>query len=176
LRKDHVDEIVEQWGRERPDLDVSQMAVIGRALRLSRFFEQAMAETFDEFGLNRGEFDVLVALRRAGVTTQLSPSELAQGLLLSAAAMTNRVDRLEAAGLVRRSPDPRDGRGVLVSLTGRGVAAVDAALSAHIANEERLLAPLSATQREQLASLMRRLLIAFEHSAENDESKSTIHA
>jgi DNA-binding MarR family transcriptional regulator len=174
LQRDHVDDIVEQWGRERPDLDVSQMAVIGRTLRLSRFFEQAMAETFGRFGLNRGEFDVLVSIRRAGAGSQLTPTELAHGLLLSAGAMTNRLDRLETAGFVRRRPDPSDGRGVLVSLTKRGVAVVDAALTAHIANEERLLSPLTAIQRAQLANLMRKLLISLEYSHDNDVRQSKI--
>jgi DNA-binding MarR family transcriptional regulator len=169
-----VDEIVEQWAHERPALDPSQMAVVGRLLRISRFFEQSMAETFARFGLNRGEFDVLVSLRRAGAGARLSPTELAQSLLLSSGAMTNRVDRLETAGLVRRKPDPRDGRGVLVSLTDKGARVVDVALTAHIANEEQLLSPLSRTQRAQLAHLLRRLLISFEYSNEAEARESGV--
>jgi DNA-binding MarR family transcriptional regulator len=159
---DHVDRIMAQWHRERPDLDTSGNAVMARLLRAARALELAMAGVFERFGLNRGEFDVLASLRRSGPPFTLGPARLADGLLLSAAAMTNRVDRLEAMGLVRRRPDREDRRQVLVELTDRGRALVDAAFPALIAEDERLLAALPHTEQNALASLLRALLTAWE--------------
>ena len=161
---DHVDRIVAQWRRERPGLDTSANAVMARVLRTARALELAMAEVFERYGLNRGEFDVLASLRRAGEPFALGPSRLAGGLLLSAAAMTNRVDRLEGMGLVRRRPDPADRRQVLVELTPRGQALTDEAFPALIAEDERLLAALPEGDRAALGSLLRALLTAWEEA------------
>jgi DNA-binding MarR family transcriptional regulator len=103
--------ILEQWSRERPDLDVSAMGVIGRISRLSRHFERGLAEIFSSFGLGGGEFDVLATLRRAGEPYRLTPTELSKSLMVSSGSMTNRLDRLERAGFITRLPDPSDRRG-----------------------------------------------------------------
>src|SRR5262249_24649192 len=117
---DHVDRILDQWARERPDLDVSTVAVFARVTRASPALERAMAWAFRVHELSRGEFDVLVSLRRAGAPYRLNPSDLAQALLLSTGTMTNRIDRLERNGWVVRHPDPEDRRGIFVQLTDAG--------------------------------------------------------
>jgi DNA-binding MarR family transcriptional regulator len=161
---DHVDRIVAQWRQERPDLDTSGNAVMARLLRAARALERCMASVFERYGLNRGEFDVLASLRRAGAPFALGPTRLSEGLLLSTAAMTNRVDNLERMGLVRRRPDPCDRRQVQVELTQRGRTLIDEAFPALIAEEERLLLALSAGEREALTSLLRTVLTAWERA------------
>lgn len=100
---------------------------------------------------------MLSALRRAGAPHRLTPGQLAAAVMLSTGGMTKRLDRLEAAGLVERSPDPRDRRGLLVGLTARGLRVVDAAVGAHVANEERLLAGLTAAECARLERLLAKL-------------------
>ncbi len=97
MESDAVDKILVQWQRERPDLDVSPMGIIGRMGRLAKHLERAIQETFSEFGLTVGEFDVLAALRRSGQPYQLSPTELFNTLMVSSGTMTHRIDRLEQA-------------------------------------------------------------------------------
>jgi DNA-binding MarR family transcriptional regulator len=144
--------------RERPELDVSPIDVIGRISRLSRLLEKSIEETFASFGLGRGGFDVLAALRRAGEPYRLSPTELYNSLLISSGAMTNRIDRLEQIGLVERTPDPGDRRGVSVGLTPKGKKLIDVAAERHYANERKLLRGLSADERDTLSQLLRKLL------------------
>jgi DNA-binding MarR family transcriptional regulator len=158
MERDHVDDILAQWRRERPDLDPAPMGVIGRISRAARRLDRALDTTFSAFELNGGEFDVLATLRRSGPPYRLTPTRLFTDLMLSSGAMTNRLDRLERAGLIARTPDPSDRRGTLVGLTPRGLELVDAAVTAHLANEERLLDGLSSAEREQLAGLLRKLL------------------
>lgn len=161
---DPVDHLVAQWARERPDLagGLDAMATFGRFGRLLAFAGRAIDEVFEAHGLNRGEFDVLAALRREGEPFVLTPSGLARTLMLSPAGMTNRVDRLVARGLVDRQTDPDDRRSLLVALTADGRRAVDAAVTDHVANEVRLLAVLSATERAALDRAVRKLLAPFE--------------
>jgi DNA-binding MarR family transcriptional regulator len=140
------------------------MGVFGRLGRLSAHATRAIEEVFVPHGLSIGEFDVLATLRRAGPPHRMPPGALARLLMLSPAGMTNRVDRLEAAGLVERRPDPEDRRSAFVVLTGRGLATVDAAVTEHVANEARLLAPLSASEQRTLDRLLRKLLVPFESS------------
>jgi DNA-binding MarR family transcriptional regulator len=153
-----VDRIVEQWKRQRPDLDVSSMAIIARISLAERLIDEQMKQACAEFGLERWGFDVLVTLRRSGEPYQLTPTQLYSSLLRTSGAMTNRIDRLEGAGFVKRLQDPDDRRGTLVSLTSKGLKAIDAAVDAHIVMEERMVASLSATDRKTLAGLLKRLL------------------
>ncbi|MCH8628035.1 MarR family transcriptional regulator [Arsenicicoccus piscis] len=159
---DDVDDIVAAWRRERPDLDLGPLEVLSRVSRLARHLDLTRGETFAEHQLEGYEFDVLVALRRAGTPYQLSPGRLVQQTLVTSGTMTNRVDRLAARGLVTRSPDPDDRRGVIVTLTEAGKEVVDAAFSELLDRERRLLAGLSARERDQLARLLRSLLLPFE--------------
>jgi len=159
---DEVDEIVARWQSERPDLDVSPLQVLSRVSRLARHLDRARRAAFAAHGLETWEFDVLSALRRQGPPCQLSPGALIRATLVTSGTMTNRIDRLAAAGLVSRRRDPQDKRGVLVQLTGDGLRTVDNALAALLAREEALLTGLDAGQQEQLAGLLRILLVPFD--------------
>jgi DNA-binding MarR family transcriptional regulator len=156
-RKDPVDKILEQWGKERPDLDVTPMGIIGRLSRLERLIDEQMKAVCARFNLERWGFDVLASLRRAGKPHQLTPTQLYSSLMLTSGAMTNRVDRLQAAGLVERLHDPADRRGVLVSLTKDGLKLIDKAVTAHMEVEETMLASFSFKDREKFSELLRTL-------------------
>jgi DNA-binding MarR family transcriptional regulator len=155
---DEIDRIVEQWNRERPGLDVSPTHTLQRITRLSLLLGVSFASVFARYGISFGEYLVLAALLRAGPPYRMNPTRLFNSVILSSGAMTNRLDRLEAMGLVERLPDPFDRRGRLVALTDRGRDLVDSAVVDHLANEERLLSALDPTEREQLAGLLRKLL------------------
>ncbi|WP_116110546.1 MarR family winged helix-turn-helix transcriptional regulator [Amycolatopsis ruanii] len=159
---DAVDAAVEAWQRERPDLDLDAIAVAGRLGRVGLLLGPAQETVFTSFGLQRGEFDVLAALRRSGAPYTLTPSQLSATLMLTRAGMTNRLDRLEAAGLVERTLDPADRRSFRVRLTDQGYATVDDAMTAHTANVTRLLSALDQEQLGTLDGLLRILLRALE--------------
>ena len=154
---DHVDQILEQWKRERPDLDASPMGIVGRISRLNRVHERAIAETFSTFDLGLDEFDVLATLRRSGSPYELNPKHLRQSMMITSATMTHRLDKLEERGLVRRNDDPSDRRGIIVRLTGDGKGLVDMALEAHLETEARLVTHLSRQDQTALAHLLRKL-------------------
>lgn len=158
---DHVDRVLAQWASERPDLDVSPMAAIGRLKRVSRFIENELSRTFAAHGLDAASFDVLATLRRSGPPYRLTPTGLMRAAMVTSGAITQRLDRLEARGLVTRTPSDSDGRGVQVALTDEGRALIDRALPDHVDTEKRLLAPLTDTQREALVSALQELLAAF---------------
>lgn len=158
MSEDAIDRIVEEWNRERPDLDVSPTHILQRITRIYLLQSAAFAEVFGRYGVSFGEYEVLAALVRSGAPYRLSPGRLAGAMVLSSGATTNRIDKLEEAGLVERMPDPDDRRGIMVVLTDKGRTVVDEALVAHLANEERLLGGLSATDRRQLTTLLRKLL------------------
>jgi DNA-binding MarR family transcriptional regulator len=162
MGSDYLDGILAQWAAERPDLDISPMGVIGRISRLSRVLESNINQVFASYNLSRGGFDVLAALRRSGAPFRLSPTELYNSLLISSGAMTNRVDRLEERKLVVRVPDPSDRRGVLVALTTKGRRLVDTVIAAHLENEQELLKHLNGLERQELAQLLRKLLVNLE--------------
>ena len=162
LLHDEVDDLVVAWRAQRPDLDVEPMQVLSRISRLARHLDIARRGAFADHGLESWEFDVLSALRRQGPPFQLTPGALLRATLVTSGTMTNRIDRLATAGLVRREPDPRDKRGVLVTLTSQGRQRVDAALADLLHRERVLLAGLNAADRRQLADLMRILLAPFD--------------
>jgi len=162
LLRDEVDELVTAWRAQRPDLDVEPMQILSRISRLARHLDIARRGAFADHGLESWEFDVLSALRRQGPPFQMTPGALLRATLVTSGTMTNRIDRLAAANLVRREPDPRDKRGVLVTLTALGQERVDAALADLLERERVLLAGLSATERQHLADTMRILLAPFD--------------
>lgn len=153
---DHVGRIMEQWERERPDLDPSPQGVIGRLHRLAARLTEELVAVYAEFGLGEGEFDVLATLRRSGSPYALSPTELAASTMVTSGAVSKRVDRCERQGWVVREADAHDGRGRLVALTPAGRRLIDDAFTAHLANEHRLVGLLSATDRRLLADALRR--------------------
>lgn len=151
---DHVGAIIEQWHLERPGLDVSPMAVIGRLNRLSLLITDELLTVYAEFGLGEGDFDVLATLRRSGPPYELTPSGLAASTMVTSGAISKRLDRLADRGLVTRRVSEYDGRGRLVALTPAGVDLIDRAFEAHLANEHRLVQGLSELQRIRLANLL----------------------
>ncbi|MBB5118072.1 MarR family transcriptional regulator [Streptomyces eurocidicus] len=155
---DHVDRVLEQWRVRRPDLDASPMAVIGRLSRLTRLVDAELRRTFAAHDLDAASFDVLATLRRSNAEHRLTPAELMRSSMVTSGAITQRLDRLEARGLVTRTPSASDGRSMDVSLTDDGLALIDRALPDHIATEERLLAALDQEGRDALAESLRQLL------------------
>lgn len=161
-KPDAVDQILAQWNRERPDLDVSAMGPLGRLARLRTHLSREIDATLAAHGLNSSTFDVLATLRRSGEPFRLSPSDLMATMMVTSGTMTNRIDQLEKQGLVERLPNPDDRRGLIVALTPKGRALVDEAVTAHVANQERLMAALTVEERNALDTLLRRHLAAFE--------------
>jgi DNA-binding MarR family transcriptional regulator len=160
--RDEVDDLTAAWRDQRPDLDVEPLHVLSRVSRLARHLDIARRSAFAAHGLESWEFDVLSALRRAGPPFQLTPGALLRTNLVTSGTMTNRIDRLAESGLVFRGPDPRDRRGVLVTLSERGREVVDAAFTDLLDREQALLASLPADQRRVLADLLRTLLAPFD--------------
>lgn len=158
--RDEVDHIVAAWRRERPDLPTEPLEVLSRVKRVAQQLDHGRRQAFAAHDLQLWEFDVLAALRRSGAPYQLSPGQLLRQNHVTSGTMTNRVDRLAARALVERRTDPSDGRGVLVRLTPDGVALVDAALADLLSWEETQLVALSDADRSELATLLRRLLLA----------------
>ncbi|MER8806238.1 MarR family winged helix-turn-helix transcriptional regulator [Mesorhizobium australicum] len=156
---DRAGKAIEQWQRERPDLDVSPMAVIGRLNEVSSLIARdRLAPLFARFGLQAGEFDVLATLRRSGSPYALTPTALYEATMVTSGAMTNRLDRLEKAGLILRAPHPNDRRGTVVRLTEKGLALIDEAVAAHVANEHQILSGLTLAERETLSQLLEKLI------------------
>lgn len=160
--QDEVDRIVAAWQVERPDLDTTPMLVLSRVTRLARRLDLERRSSFSDQALEPWEFDVLSSLRRAGAPYSQTPGALMNELLVSSGTMTNRIDRLERAGLVVRSPAPGDRRAVLVTLTPSGKNRVDDALISLLECERRILAPLDEGATQALGDLLRPLLLPFE--------------
>jgi DNA-binding MarR family transcriptional regulator len=160
--RDEVDDLVAAWNMQRPDLDVEPLHVLSRISRLARHLDRARRASFASHGLESWEFDVLSALRRQGAPYQMTPGALLRATLVTSGTMTNRIDRLAEAGLVTRKPDPRDKRGVLVTLTSLGQARADDALADLLRRERDLLASLAPSDRRTLAGLLRTLLAPFD--------------
>ena len=162
VEQDHVDRVLAQWAEVRPDLDTGPVALIARLGRATAYIDDAVNRGLAEFGLSREAWDVLASLRRSGPPFRLSPTQLYVGLMRSSGAMTHRLVALERAGLIRRLPDPADGRGMLVELTRRGLALVDRVAPVHLAKERAMLLALEEPERRALAELLRKLLRALE--------------
>ena len=155
---DHVDKILAQWRQERPDLEVAPMGLIGRVKRLNAALVRGMEKTWARHGLNAASFDVLATLRRSGPPFCLSPGDLIASTMVTSGTMTNRIDQLQKTGYVERVQNPEDGRSFLISLTDKGFEVIDAAVTEHVATQERLVSGLSEKKREEL----NRLLKAFQ--------------
>jgi DNA-binding MarR family transcriptional regulator len=159
MAMDRVEAGRAQWARERPDLDPDWQALLGRLTDAGEIImRDHLNPLFARFDLQPGEFDVLAALRRSGAPFMLSPTALYETAMISSGAMTNRIDRLEKAGLVARQPDPDDRRGKLVALSKKGKTLIDQAIVAHVENEKRVLASLSLAERRALAKLLKKLV------------------
>jgi DNA-binding MarR family transcriptional regulator len=163
--EDHVDRMLVIWKHELPDLDLDTEGIVERIQKLQRYLDRAMNETLAEFKLDRGEWWLLGALRRSGPPYRQSPGKLAEDIGLSSGAMTNRLDRLEAAGLIRRLPDPDDRRALKVELTDAGWQAWQDSVGAQARKEALVASALDQEEKEQLNALLRRLMLEFERQA-----------
>ena len=163
--RDEVERLITAWKRERPDLDLTPLAVLSRISRISRQLDLVRKDAFAD--LETWDFDVLAALRRAGEPYQLSPSQLMQETMVTSGTITNRLDRLEELELITRAQDPNDGRGSLVKLTRAGMRAVDNALEELLAHERDILSGLTREEKTQLAQLLSLL------AADLDEGKTS---
>ena len=152
-----METILSQWQRERPDIDASPMAVCGEIWRASERVRQGVLANLSHYDLDLAGFDVILTIRRQGRGETLSPSALAEEMMLSTSAMTNRLERLEKRGLIERSMDPNDRRGIKVKLTDEGFSLADEMVVSHVETEERMLSALSATERTQLRSLLTKI-------------------
>ena len=159
---DRADVAAAQWARERPDLPTLPMTLFGRLSEAAeRVMREQMNPLFAAAGLQPGEFDVLATLRRAGEPFMLSPTRLYEATMISSGGMTDRLDRLERAGLVERRPDPKDRRGKLIALTAAGRSVIDETIGRHVANEARLLSTLTQAEQERLDALLKKLIAAL---------------
>jgi DNA-binding MarR family transcriptional regulator len=173
--RDEVDEIVEAWRRERPDLDPEPLQVLSRIGRLAAVLDRRRAEAFTAHALAGHEFDVLTALRRAGEPFELTAGELAARTHVTSGTMTSRLDRLTGRRLVTRRSDPADGRLVRVRLTAAGRRRVDGAFEALLASERTVLARLDAETRDALATGLRSLLVAVDNTIIMDTMPTEPH-
>lgn len=162
---DSVDRMIKEHGwAEYPELDVEVEGIVNRIHILWKYLKRSFDETASEFGINKGELDVMKHLHYAGEPFRLTPSKLSERLHLSSGAMTNRLDRLESRALVRRLPDPSDRRGTLVELTQEGLDVYWSAIDSQIKKEKALWAPLDPDERTQLANLLRKVMLEIESS------------
>lgn len=162
MPRDTVDKLLSQWRAERPDLDVSALGVAIRIEMLAKLMRRDTARNLARVGLKPWEYDVLSALRRQGDPYQLPANELARASLLTAGAMTTRIDQLEHRQLVRREPDPDDRRGIFVSLTRKGLALVDRAIEVRLSAAESGTCCLGRRERAAAEAALRQLLLSAE--------------
>ena len=154
---DHIDKILKQWEQQKPELDCSAIAVIGRIEQANQLIEKSIMPTFKENDLSNIEFDILATMRRNA--TPLTPTELYRSLMLSSGAVSTRIEKLVKKGLVDRQYNEKDRRSCSVVLTDTGIKLIDIAFSEHINNEKQLLAPLTKTEQAQLAALLKKCLL-----------------
>lgn len=157
-----IDRVVAQWGEQKPHLDTLPMAILGRFLRLQKHIETEISACHKQFELTMGEFDVLATLRRAGAPFTLTPSGLLSSMMLTSGAMTNRLDKLESKGLIKRVHSTEDRRSVTVGLTEKGLATIDEAIEEHVRIQHTLVDHLSDTEMPELNQLLKTWLVAFE--------------
>jgi len=166
MTMDRIEQLLEQWKRERPDLDASPMGILGRLMILGRLANRGVEEVLRPHKLTVPEFDVLAVLRRCGPPFRQSVSVLCAYSLLSSGAMTNRVDRLEQKGLIQREPNPEDRRGVLVALTSKGRELIDKLVAERLQEAHERISVLSAKERRQLETLLTHFLAALQDKEE----------
>lgn len=162
MTQDALDLLVDQWREQRPELDAETMAMFGRLARLHNHLANRIWEHHKLLGFSRFDFDVLATLRRSGPPYRLTPTELYRASMLTSGAMTNRLDKLEQAGLIERRHSATDRRSIEVQLTEQGLRMIDDALPQHVAHEQQLASPLSPAQQQQLNQLLKLWLAAFE--------------
>ena len=168
---DEVDRILDQWRRERPDLDPSPIGVFGRLARIAISRQAILNRFMGDYELSPASFDVLANLRRSGVPHRKTPSELAASSLLTSGGITFRLDRLEQSGLIRRVPSPDDRRVMYAELTDKGLTLIDQVVTAHLDLERELLEDLTVAERDTLAGLLARLEHALRTTANGSRTR-----
>ena len=163
--RDHVDRWLDDLRDELPGVDLDVEAIVNRIQMLGKRLKASMEETLAQHGLSTGEFQVLCTLKWQGAPYRSTPGKLAKRADLSSGAMTNRLDGLERAGLIRRLPDPDDRRGTVIELTAEGLEAWEAALGAQAAKEAFVASALDPAEKDELNDLLRRMMLAFERNA-----------
>jgi len=166
-KPDIIDDLLGAWREARPDLDAAPLGLVGRVLVLARRLERRVDVALAKHGLSLGQFDILATLRRAADAPGLTPTQLLQSVMLTSGGMTNRLDKLEQAGLIARKPDPTDRRGVIVALTAKGRRLIDAATATRFAEAQAALPALSARDRGKMEAMLRGWLNRME--AKSDE-------
>src|SRR3954469_17208190 len=159
--RDDVDDILDQWRAVRPELDPAPIGIVGRMSRLARELEARLEPVYRDHGLEAGWHDGLATLRRGGPPFRMRPTDLTASMMLTSSGTTKRLDKLEAAGLIAREPDPTDRRGTLIALTDEGRRVIDAVTADHLANEAELISALSADEQRRLADLLRKLRLGL---------------
>jgi DNA-binding MarR family transcriptional regulator len=159
-----VDRFLETIHLVLPDLDLEVEGIVDRIGGIARRINRAMDETLGELGLDNAEYKALSVLAQSGPPHRSTPGRLAKRMELSSGAMTNRLDRLEEAALIRRVPDPHDRRGVKLELTDDGERVWTESTSAQARKEARVASALTKREQTQLNSLLRKLMLEFERS------------
>lgn len=162
---DDVDTIVTEWEVQRPDFDARPLAIFSRLLRLDRHIDHIRREVFSQYGIERWQFEMLTELRRRPDGHQLTAGQLMNKTLVSSGTITNRIDRLEEQGLVRRIADPNDGRVVIVQATDKGIALADNAMISLLDKQRELLKPYSEEEIAAVTSFLRSMLSDLDASS-----------
>ena len=159
MKSDTIDQMNSLWKAERPDLDPSALEVVGRVIVIAQYLERSVNSALEPLGLTLGQFDILATLRRQGPKGRMTPKLLMKNVMLSSGGMTNRLDRLEEAGWIKREADPDDRRGVVVGLTEKGLQLIDLATAARFEEARNSLPPLGDKEMDDLISSLRQWLI-----------------
>lgn len=169
MEHDAVDAMVARWQAERPDLNVSSMGVLARISLAFRLYSRLVEREHARAGLNRATFDVLAMLRQVGAPYRLTPTQLYTSLRVSSGTMTNRIDQLERAGMVTRTPDPHDRRGLVVELTPQGLETVNMLVAWHASQGQQVVSAIPVGLRECLVDGLRALILSLERASRDDD-------
>lgn len=166
MKQDWVDRSLSEWSRQMPELDLSGRHLLWRLALVNKFIDHRITAAIAEVGLSDGVFKLMLRLLRAGPPYEASPTDLARDALYTSGAMTNVIARAESDGLVKRSPDPHDRRGVRVSLTPAGLERITAAYELYVEQERLVLDMLTDEERDQMVELLRKMLLQLEESGD----------
>lgn len=158
MAKDGIDRFETAWTSAYPDLDPWPLRIFGRVIRLADILEKQGNELRQTYGVHLGEVQVLAALRRALPDFTATPKELSQLTLVTSAAVTSRLNSLEAKGLISREIDQRSRRRILVTLTDEGIRLIESYIRTFVSNQAKITEPLSDTERVEYVDMLRKLL------------------
>lgn len=162
MEKDMIDDLRADWNDQRPDLDTEALGVVLRIQALAKLLGDQAAQQLGPFELQWWQYDVLATLRRQGAPYRLAATELANAVMLTSGAMTNRIDRLVEAGLISRVADKEDRRRIFVQLTAEGLELIESAAEIRFQTATDAINCLDDRQTAQLSDLLRLVLLAQE--------------